>query len=89
MAKSTVLDQTEIRVVDLSDREVLALCDWQLDSEQNEEASGLLEEQREERLDEVGRVRLNELMQIYRRGMVRRSEALVVAVKRGLIPPLG
>ncbi len=88
MAKASVLDQTEVHVADLSDKEVLVLCDWELDLEQNEELSDLLADQKEEMLDEAGRLRLNELMQIYRQGAVRKSEALKVAVERGLIPPL-
>jgi hypothetical protein len=88
VAKASVLDQTEVHVADLSDKEVLVLCDWELDLEQNEELSDLLADQKEEMLDEAGRLRLNELMQIYRQGAVRKSEALKVAVERGLIPPL-
>ncbi len=88
MAKASVLDQTEVRVADLSDKEVLVLCDWELDQEQNEELSDLLADQREEMLNEAGRLRLNELMHVYRQGAVRKSEALKVAVERGLIPPL-
>ncbi len=88
MAKASVLDKTEVRVADLSDEEVLALCHWDMEVAQNEELDNLLADQREGMLNESGRQRLNELMQLYRRGMVRRAEALSIAVGRGLVPPL-
>jgi hypothetical protein len=88
MAKASVLDHAVVAVTNLPDEEVLAWCDWELDFERNEELSDLLADQREDVLDERGRVRLDELMQIYRWGAVRKSEALKVAVERGLIPPL-
>lgn len=72
----------------LSDRLVLALCDAQLTPEQDAELSALLADQRESRLDEDKRVRLDELMSIFRRGIVRKAHALRVAVQRGLRPPL-
>jgi hypothetical protein len=34
------------------------------------------------------RQRLDELMQVYRHGWVRKAQALQVAVQRGLRPPL-
>ena len=58
-------------------------------SEDQQRALGaLLARQREGRLDGVERQRLNELMDIYRRGMVQKAQALKVAVDRGLQPPL-
>ena len=52
------------------------------------ELGALLARQREGSLDGVERHRLNELMDIYRRGMVQKAQALKVAVDRGLQPPL-
>jgi hypothetical protein len=73
----------------LSDEEVLALCDAQLEATLQEELSDLLEQNREGALAGAGQVRLDELMRIYRAGLVRKAHALKVAVDRGLKPRLG
>jgi ribosomal protein S9 len=49
---------------------------------------GLLATQREGALTADERGQLDTLMEIYRRGMVRKAQALKVAVARGLQPPL-
>jgi hypothetical protein len=72
----------------LSDDELLAVCDSQLDSSLQEDLSDLLERQREGVLDEGERRRLDDLMRIYRAGLVRKAQALTVAVNRGLRPRL-
>ena len=72
----------------LPDDEVLALSEVRMSDEQDEELSNLLARQRESQLDVDGRRRLSELMQIYERGLLRKSEALRVAVERGLREPL-
>lgn len=79
---------TELPVESLSDEEVLALCDLQMKDEQQEELSDLLARNREGELTHEQRARLDELMQVYRRGVVRKAQALKVAVERGLRPPL-
>jgi hypothetical protein len=73
---------------ELSDEEVLALCDSQLPKDQQEELSELLWMQREEKLGATDRPRLDELLGVYRRGLLRKAEALRVAVLRKLRPPL-
>lgn len=78
----------ETPIESLSDSQILALCDLQMDINQQEEMSQLLAENREGQLKETDRQRLDELMQIYRRGLVRKAQALQIAVKRGLRPPL-
>lgn len=75
-------------VAALSDEEVLRLCDLQMDAALNEELSALQFLNREGRLDEAGRLRLDELMGVYRRGLLQKAEALKVAVERQLRPPL-
>ena len=80
---------TETPVDLLSDEQVLAVRDQQVSEEQQRELSALLAGQREGRLDSATRQRLDQLMDIYRRGMVRKAQALKVAVERGLQPPLG
>jgi len=64
----------------LPDDKVLALCDLRMSDEQQEELSDLLGRQREGTLDSAGRARLVALMSLYRGGMVRKAEALKVAV---------
>lgn len=72
----------------LSDAEVLALCDSQLSKSQQAELDDLLYEQQEGQMTDQTRERLDTLMNVYRRGMVRKAQALRVAVARGLRPPL-
>lgn len=78
----------EIPVEELPDEQVLVLADTQLSNEQQIELSNLLTHQREGALDDSGRARLDALMSVYRRGMVRKAQALQVAVSRGLRPAL-
>ena len=84
------LDQAavELPVDFLPDAEVLTLCDLQMVPTQQTELASLLSENREGTLDDGGRVRLDELMKIYRRSLVRKARALKVAVQRGLVPHL-
>lgn len=72
----------------LPDDQVLALRDLQMGDEQQDELSALLADQREHRLDAWQRARLDEVLAVYRRGMVRKAQALKVAVERGLQPSL-
>ncbi|HVA91958.1 MAG TPA: hypothetical protein VNL71_19195 [Chloroflexota bacterium] len=72
----------------LPDDQVLGLRDLLMGDEQQDELSALLADQREHRLDARQRVRLSELLAMYRHGMVRKAQALKVAVERGLQPPL-
>jgi hypothetical protein len=73
----------------LSDQEVLALCDAQMPEDEQQQLSELLSRQREGELRPADRPRLDELLGNYRRGLVRKAQALQVAVSRGLRPPLG
>ncbi len=82
------------RVVDeppvesLPNDQILALCDMQMSQEQQRELGDLLARNREGLLDDAGRAQLDGLMGIYRRGIVRKAQALKVAVERRLRPPL-
>ena len=78
----------EIPVETLPDEELLALCDLEMDKEQQQELSHLLDRNREGMLGPESQARLDELMQVYRRGLVRKGQAIKVAVQRGLRPPL-
>ena len=72
----------------LPDDQVLVLRDQQMSAEQQDELSELLARQREGTIGNAERARLDTLMRVYRRGMVRKAEAFTVAVDRGLQPPL-
>ena len=72
----------------LSDEEVLEIADMQLPEAQQQELSDLLAGNREGELDDAEKIRLDELMDIYRRGLVRKAEAIRTSVERGLRPPL-
>ena len=78
----------DIPVEALLDDQVLLLRDLQLSTEQQAALSDLLARQREGVLTGTERIQLDELMGIYRRGLVRKAQALKVAVDRGLQPPL-
>jgi hypothetical protein len=68
----------------LADAEVLALSDFQMDPDPDARLSELLEKQRERSLLSNEPQELEELMQIYREALLRKTAALVEAVKRGV-----
>jgi hypothetical protein len=72
----------------LPDEELLTVCDSQPDPAQEEELSDLLERNQEGTLQTSERGRLEELMRNYRTGLVRRAQAIKVAVSRGIRPRL-
>jgi hypothetical protein len=72
----------------LPDVQVLSLAGMRMGEDDQHELGDLLAAQREGILDAAGRTRLDELMALYRRGMVRKAQALKVAVSRGLLPPV-
>lgn len=78
----------ELPIEYLPDDQILSLCTAQLDAGLQEELSDLLAKNREGLLTQQTQKRLDELMQIYRSGLVRKAQALRVAVERGLHPPL-
>ncbi len=78
----------DLSIDSLSDEQVVALADLQMDASQQRELGELLAGSREGRIDTAGRARLDQLMQVYRLGMVRKAQAMKIAVERGLRPPL-
>ncbi len=60
----------------------------QMDNQQQELFSDLLARNTEGQLNQQEVTQLNEIMQVYRRGLVRKGRAIKVAVERGLIPSL-
>ncbi|MTJ49795.1 hypothetical protein [Dolichospermum sp. UHCC 0259] len=79
---------SELPVESLPDEQVLSLCNFQMEIQQQEVFSDLLARQREGQLNETENTQLDELMQVYRHGLVRKAKALKVAVERGLIPAI-
>ncbi|MFQ5859713.1 MAG: hypothetical protein ACE5LU_29305 [Anaerolineae bacterium] len=74
-------------VTSLDDEELLQLCDLQMKPEQSQRLSELLEKQRERQLADDERPELWALMRVYEHALVRKSEALAEAAKRGLLQP--
>jgi hypothetical protein len=79
---------TELPVNELPDQEVLALAESQLAPEEQATLSELLVQNREGTLNAEGRRRLDEMMRLYEHGLLRKAQALRVAVQRGLREPL-
>ncbi|MEH2184134.1 hypothetical protein [Nostoc sp.] len=72
----------------LSDEQVLALTELEMEPEQDTRLSELLDRQQSGTLTEGDRSELQTLMQVYQEGLLRKATALSEAVKRGLIEPL-
>ena len=80
---------SEPAIESLPDFELLSLCDASLSSSDQDQLSDLLARLRENEITDAERVRLDELMAMYRSGMVRKARAIKEAVTRGLRPQLG
>lgn len=78
----------ELPVEALEDDDLLAVCDMQMGQPEQAELSSLLTENREGRLDEAGRARLDERMREYDQLLLRKAQALREAVARGLRGPV-
>jgi len=84
------IDRTinDIPIEALPDEQVLALCNLQMGGQQQRLFSDLQARNSEGLLNAQEVKKLNELMQVYRHGLVRKAKAMQVAVMRGLIPAL-
>ncbi len=83
------LDQgADLPVEKLGDEQVLELTRSQMSEDAQSRLSLLLAKQREAALQGAEADALATLMSAYRRGLVRKAQALSVAAKRGLVPPL-
>ncbi len=78
----------DIPIEALPDEQVLALCNLQMGGQQQKVFSDLQARNSEGLLNAQETKKLNELMQVYRHGSVRKAKAMQVAVMRGLIPAL-
>jgi predicted transcriptional regulator len=72
----------------LSNEQVMALTELQMESEQDARLSELLDRQQAGIMTEVEYSELQALMQIYQELLLRKATALSEAVKRGLMEPL-
>ncbi len=79
---------SDLPIESLPDQQVLDLANIEMLPDQQLALSQLLDDSREGKLNENTALQLDQLMQIYRRGLVRKAQALKVAVSRGLRPPL-
>ncbi len=74
-------------ISNLTDDQVLALTELQMQPAQDKRLSELLDRQQAGLLIEEERLDLKMLMQIYQEGLLRKATALSEAVKRGLMEP--
>jgi hypothetical protein len=70
----------------LDDADLLAACDAGMAPADEEQLGDLLDRNREGELTPEERGRLDELMRAYRAGLVRKAQAIQIAVQRGLRP---
>ncbi|MFB2892442.1 hypothetical protein ACE1CI_05810 [Aerosakkonemataceae cyanobacterium BLCC-F50] len=75
-------------VANLSDSQVMALADAKMDRISHQRLRELQEKGKITELTQTERDELLTLISIYQLGQLRKSEALVEAVKRGLLSPL-
>ncbi|MBX3084346.1 MAG: hypothetical protein KF716_22105 [Anaerolineae bacterium] len=75
-------------VTALSDAELLAVAGSQMEAQQDQRISDLLDKQQAGSLTEAERPELLALMQVYQQGLLRKAYALNEAVRRGLREPL-
>lgn len=72
----------------LSDRQVIALTELQMEPSRDQRLSQLLQTQQESTLTTAEQSELEMLMEIYQAGLLRKAQALNESVKRGLRQPL-
>ena len=76
--------RSETKIDKLPNDQVLAICDSQMTEIDQERMGELLERQREGLLQHGEIELLDGLLSVYQQGMMRKAEALKVAVDRGL-----
>ncbi|MEA5476421.1 hypothetical protein VB774_02205 [Pseudanabaena galeata UHCC 0370] len=72
----------------LSDQQVIAITELQMEPSQDQKLSQLLQTQQERTLTTAEQSELEMLMEIYQAGLLRKAQALNESVKRGLRQPL-
>ncbi|MBW4629500.1 MAG: hypothetical protein KME49_29310 [Brasilonema octagenarum HA4186-MV1] len=87
--QSTSIDSKETpSIVSLSDEEVIALTELQMEPEQDQRLSELLYNQQAGTLADTEHSELWTLMQVYQEKLLLKAQALREAVQRGLREPL-
>ena len=76
------------KLASFSDADVLALADLRMSPEEDERLSELLDLNREGQLQPNQKRELDELMQIYSQGTLKKAMGWAEAVRRKLRPPL-
>lgn len=69
----------------LDDGQILAMCNQSMSENDQERLSELLVKQREELLTNVEKNQLDQVMYVYRKGLLNKTKALQIAVERDLI----
>jgi len=72
----------------LSDNQIIALTELQMETSQDQRLSQLLQIQQERAITTTEQSELAMLMEIYQSGLMRKAQALNESVKRGLRQPL-
>jgi hypothetical protein len=75
-------------ITKLPDSDVLALTKLRMEPQADRRLSELLDRKQAGELTDVEQAELAALMRNYEMGLLRQSQALAEAVRRGLIPPL-
>jgi hypothetical protein len=75
-------------ISELDDAQIMALTQLEMAPDQDDRLSKLLYKQQAATLTPQEPAELDDLMQIYREGLLRKATALAEAVHRGLINPL-
>lgn len=75
----------ELPVESLDDNEIIHLCQFKMNVIQQQELSLLLHHHRERQLSREESEQLDTLLQMHRRGLVRKARAIQVAAVRGLL----
>ncbi len=79
---------SEIEVEKLSDVEVLALAELKMPPKQQKQLHKLLDKNGEGELTSIEKNKLDEMMEVYEIALLRKAQAMRVAVERGLMKPL-
>lgn len=74
----------DLPIEQLSDREILSLCKFELNPMYQHELRYLLYHHQQDTLTVTQGTRLDQLLRVYRKGLVRRARAHQVALARGL-----
>lgn len=74
-----------VSIVSLTDSEVLALANLQMEAHQDQRLSDLLDQQQARNLSKIEAEELQSLLHLYQEGLMRKAQAQHEAVQRGLL----